>query len=1232
MPRIRSRTQDSEIIVLNEVNKSSDEDLIVGCKFGRMSNTPNPDRTGPGYGTFVGSKTFDANKGDRFVRHEKFEINLCLRFFEKFKIGVIGMYRSPSMNNLECDLFYKALDKFISEHRDSVDILLVMGDDNSHNDATSSSKARRAYSKLEEVRKKYDGHHVILTKTRKNHQTDHVIAFYDMFHYKIVGITAPGVADHDEMTVIVSSETIKPEKQAWKNVDVMVSEGDPEEVAWALEFFLRNLNQSYVETFEPGHGGRPFGPCQSDLDMLLQMFRNGIQKARDLCKVTVKKNMPVNVDASTLGSKEQRHAQFLKNKMIRYQEKLLKDPSDANKQKLDEFRASYDQAYEEAAKVAVIKDMQHMHKFQRHDTRRFFEATGKQLKSDQLQVSLSDQEVKEKLEKAEDNYKLQGPQLEPEDWNHIVPDRHFKVPHSIKDVEEAINSAKKIDSFYKRYAKQIAPAFSAIMYLVSKYFLIPTECKITKLTFLKSRTIFSCSFETRILETLVIQGLDAVMPPDDTGQMAYQSGRSTGLCVAIGLNEAEKLDDLGLQWSADQKKAFDSARWAPICRVFQKQAGAGEFMHQYFTGRNYRFRDKLGFSRFPMGRGTPPGVLLAPKQFKAFQSTDESMSIHNAVWICPGNFSDDKMPLTRWISVLNGQVQAALDQTWRWSQENHVSYHLTGDKAPEYYVLRKSTDKSSTDIGSEGLVLGSTKIERAYEACQLGISIRYFKDDEPTNEYGYKLIWQSKKSPFSRLAYRFQDIRNWWDPEMRWKCVDSYMIGKLSYGSALYWLRADPKQIDEVRYYYCMSMASVAGLETPEAVTLRSCKKGSVTVKNAGFQKLCKFLNMPTLKDMAIMDARVLIRHWKGYRPEDFKLGEKSEILGVNQAPGTLLSELYDLAKQYTNDWYPVYKEYCRKRKSRNSTATIDQEDKPLWRQYWEAATSLTSDHALRERVYKLACRDYFEVAEPYARVKKQLDPPTLIPSIRRDTSEADKQAEEPQIPSTKRPRIAVERRDKRRREVALPNPVQIIEAPVSSLNCNIGHPPVRGRKNRTCRICGYVIRQTSKQKKSKINPAAKFECCSKEAHVECWQNARNSVESRLACSEVKHWLAPDRLTARVVKMTSDDTDRSTIPCRECDFCHDLIEISDANRNHLFEHCGESHGISHCDDENVNSKEPAAKRRKGAAVVVGRYYELIRRQMDPGCRTGKECRRDWVTGPAVSPDIDRGGIAEIGVT
>ena len=111
---------------------------------------------------------------------------------------------------------------------------------------------------------------------------------------------------------------------------------------------------------------RPFGPLQHDLNQMLTMFRGGIERARKLCRTTVKRRMPVASAAEPLKSREERHLQYIRNKISACEQKLLKSPSESNKQKLDNLRSDHQAAQESAAKAIVLRDMQHMHKFQKH--------------------------------------------------------------------------------------------------------------------------------------------------------------------------------------------------------------------------------------------------------------------------------------------------------------------------------------------------------------------------------------------------------------------------------------------------------------------------------------------------------------------------------------------------------------------------------------------------------------------------------------------------------------------------------------------------------------------------------------------------------------------------------------------------------------------------------------------------------------------------------------------------
>ena len=59
------------------------------------------------------------------------------RVFGSIKVSTIGMYRSPSMQAPELHEFYDALELVVDNCiSDNDDVVLVVGDDNSHPDGT----------------------------------------------------------------------------------------------------------------------------------------------------------------------------------------------------------------------------------------------------------------------------------------------------------------------------------------------------------------------------------------------------------------------------------------------------------------------------------------------------------------------------------------------------------------------------------------------------------------------------------------------------------------------------------------------------------------------------------------------------------------------------------------------------------------------------------------------------------------------------------------------------------------------------------------------------------------------------------------------------------------------------------------------------------------------------------------------------------------------------------------
>lgn len=219
----------------------------------------------------------------------------CLRHFDNFNLVLVGMYRSPSMDAVTCDRFYDELDKVIGTHRQSVDIVVLAGDDNAHDDVTSGSKARRAYARLEDLRFKYEGEHVIHENTRKDHQPDHVVAFYDQLQFEVDGTTMPGVGDHREMLVKISSHVVKPNEKRYHRKQITLSEGDPLEIAAKLEANLSHINQSLIDSWDTHLAGEgPLGHqmSQTVCDRIFADFRETVKRVREKCRVTVWKNLP----------------------------------------------------------------------------------------------------------------------------------------------------------------------------------------------------------------------------------------------------------------------------------------------------------------------------------------------------------------------------------------------------------------------------------------------------------------------------------------------------------------------------------------------------------------------------------------------------------------------------------------------------------------------------------------------------------------------------------------------------------------------------------------------------------------------------------------------------------------------------------------------------------------------------------------------------------------------------
>ena len=157
--QVRARSSGSDFIVLNEINKQPGDEstMDLRCQANVISNSP-ASGNGPGFGSFFGMKMFDPDKGDSIEVDDFFEIGVMKRHLANGTVvSVIGNYRSPNMPAVDMLKFYSKIDLFVETCVASgSDLVFVIGDDNSH-PTSSNFLTKRAFEKLEGVRKKYGG-------------------------------------------------------------------------------------------------------------------------------------------------------------------------------------------------------------------------------------------------------------------------------------------------------------------------------------------------------------------------------------------------------------------------------------------------------------------------------------------------------------------------------------------------------------------------------------------------------------------------------------------------------------------------------------------------------------------------------------------------------------------------------------------------------------------------------------------------------------------------------------------------------------------------------------------------------------------------------------------------------------------------------------------------------------------------------------------------------------------
>ena len=1151
LAQLLARTHDCDAICLNETNtrRGGENSIGLNCKAVVITDGGESEKQ-LGYGTMVGTKKFNPNTDSIRTSNEHEVASVRIEIDSNTFATFICMYLSPNDCADRVNRFFELLDTeldfAINSNKD--DLVLLSGDSN-------SDVGTIRHGKLMTLCDKYGGISTVNEPTRGRAQLDHCLAFYNALRYSVTSTVIPGVGDHSAIMTEIIPQKVTSMKERWTKREVVIDRGNYDNIFDSLSSKLKVFDHSILDTNNPFHIIPDQGILDGYYEDLLSIVEQTIREHRHYKTIFLPeyKHVPIK-------SRQLRDVSYCENMVIRAARKLEKKPTDATlKAKLEKARSNYIHKCTNATKSIVEKDIEKKRKYRNSDPSAFFKAVGMHLKFEGVASTQSEAAVETALDKAETNYLLKGPPFDPAKLIGLFKGKtRAKLNDNIQYIEFRMSKLQKVDSQLKQLRGVLAPAISFIIKLINISGKYPSVAKISRLIFLPTRTIFYLTFFPKILDDIAERSWHGKMPPDTEGQMAYIPDRSGNLCVAKQLHEVEICDEPVCNEEWDQVKAFDTGRWEPVILDYEREIGCGSMLYEYLQGQTYEFiydvtgRNRLGFQKEPRGRGFWPGGKCAPHLFSNFQGSNKWLNKSESVWLDPGKFSDDASPISRWSRVLNGDVQRQLSGVYAWSKEQFIDFHLTGKKAPKYYVYRKDSDPVG-DYHTD-FMFDDVKFERGYDKRHLGIKINFFNDNEPANKYGYVIDWTAKK-PISSVSNMLQEMKYAWDTSTLRNCTQAYVVGKLNFAASLHWLRASQQSTARARFDYSMALAACVGASTPEVVGMMNCKSRRVSKNNKNYIELCRYLDLPSLEEMAIKDARSLIKQWSIYEPDAFQWYIPHQPLGQDPWPevhfavnteyapeGTLLSDLYQLSKRDIVERYPHY-HHCKSTGSFDKLSWMEQLEispdyvkdlhvcKIATNDTWEQLGLTEPSSREIANTFWLLIRDKFNVLERYARLCKRL--PVVSLSVQ------EKRTHESDDPPPKKPRLTIS-------------------------DCSSGIPWRRAAQSKDldkCRVCGYYI---------EFRNAISLGCCDKKAHRNCVLNqpeiADNYRDAR--CRDLSNFMKRGGRFAdpNVVFSKPPTLNREQVRARNienlreelfCAVCRRQIESDDPVRlrNHLIMDC-----------------------------------------------------------------------------
>ena len=241
------------------------------------------------------------------------------------------------------------------------------------------------------------------------------------------------------------------------------------------------------------------------------------------------------------------------------------------------------------------------------------------------------------------------------------------------------------------------------------------------------------------------------------------------------------------------------------------------------------------------------------------------------------------------------------------------------------------------------------------------------------------------------IAYRLQRIKYKLVPLFTKKLVAAYFCGVLRFSASVIWLRSSQAHRNTVRYYYCMALAACLGLSTAEALNLSCCKNSSVTAENKYYERLLEETGLPSLKEMACLDAVSVTKQVHKIQPSWFTTGttrqqSRAHVLQVDVITGvrancwgTLIADIFELRSKY----YQIYKP------ERDEIEIKKQEIRDTFKQKLEMVSKRNYTKKYKAELYAKRKKDlaladtpylsYYYEAVPYCSIGKRIDYSHLI-------------------------------------------------------------------------------------------------------------------------------------------------------------------------------------------------------------------------------------------------------------